>query len=449
MSSLDETHDPARRSWVPAADSHPDFPIQNLPFGVFSPPEGTPQPDVAFSPPEGVPRPGVAIGDSILDLAALAASGLLSGPALDAAQAAGTSLNALFGLGAGPRRELRRALFRLLGAGGPERQLAPLLHDAARCAMHLPCTIGDYTDFYVGIHHATNVGKQFRPDNPLLPNYKYVPIGYHGRASSVRPSGTPVRRPVGQTKAPDVPTPTWGPCQRLDYELELGVWVGPGNPPGEPVPIGEAAGHIAGYCLLNDWSARDIQAWEYQPLGPFLAKNFATTVSCWVVTPEALAPFRIAQPARPDGDPAPLPYLFDVDDQASGALDLQLEVLLLTAAMRTAGEAPFRVGLSNARHMYWTSAQMLAHHTSGGCDLRPGDLMGTGTISGPDAGSLGSMLEATLGGREPLRLGHNEERRFLEDGDEVLLRARATRTGYASIGFGECRGVIQPARVRT
>jgi fumarylacetoacetase len=433
MTSLDETHDPSRRSWVPSAEGHGDFPIQNLPFGVFS-------------PPGGEPRAGVAIGDRIVDLAALAVSGLVSGAALDAAKAAGPVLNTLFGLGAGPRTALRHALSRLLDVAGPKEQLAPLLHDAAHCTMHMPCFVRDYTDFYVGIHHAANIGKQLRPDNPLLPNYKYIPIGYHGRASSVRPSGTPVRRPNGQTKAPDAPGPTMGPCRRLDYELELGVWVGPGNVLGESLPIGEAAEHIAGYCLLNDWSARDIQAWEYQPLGPFLSKNFASTVSCWVVTPEALAPFRIPQPARPDGDPAPLPYLFNADDQASGALDLELEVLLLTPKMRAAGEAPHRVALSNARHMYWTPAQMVAHHTSGGCDLHPGDLMGTGTISGPDAGSFGSLFEATLGGRCPL-LVQGEERRFLEDGDEVLLRARATRAGYASIGFGECRGTIQPARV--
>ena len=435
MSGLDETHDPDRSSWVPGADGHPDFPVQNLPFGVFS-------------PPGGPPRAGVAIGDRILNVAALAGSGLLSGVALDAARAAGPALNALLGLGSGPRTALRHALSRLLAVGGPEEHLAPLLHDAAQCAMHLPCVIGDYTDFYVGIHHATNIGKQFRPDNPLLPNYKHIPIGYHGRASSVRASGTPVRRPNGQTKAADAVAPVFGPCRRLDYELELGVWVGPGNALGEPVPVGDACEHIAGYCLLNDWSARDIQAWEYQPLGPFLSKNFLSTVSCWVVTPEALAPFRIPQQARPDGDPAPLPYLLSAEDQATGALALELEVLLLTPAMRAAGHAAHRVTLSNARHMYWTPAQMLAHHTAGGCDLHPGDLMGTGTISGPDAGSYGSILEATLGGREPLRLGLGEERRFLEDGDEVLLRARARREGYASIGFGECRGRVCAASPR-
>ena len=434
MSALDETHDPARRSWVHSANGHAEFPIQNLPFGIFS-------------PYRGAARAGVAIGDLILDLGALGHSGLLTGTALQAAHVASAhpSLNGLLALGAGPRRALRLALSRLLAFGGPEAEMGPLLHAAANCTLHLPCTIGDYTDFYVGIHHATNVGKQFRPDNPLLPNYKYIPIGYHGRASSVRASGIGVRRPNGQTKAPDAEAPSFGPCRRLDYELEMGVWVGPGNAAGEPVPIARAADNIGGYCLLNDWSARDIQAWEYQPLGPFLAKNFASTISCWVVTPEALAPFRIPLPPRPEGDPAPLPYLRDDTDQQQGALDLDLQVHLLTAAMREAGIAAHLVARSNARHMYWTPAQMLAHHTSGGCDLNPGDLLGTGTLSGPGPGSYGSILEATNGGREPLRLASGEERRFLEDGDEVVLTAHAKREGYVSIGFGACRGTILPA----
>jgi fumarylacetoacetase len=433
-SMIDETHDPARRSWVPGADGHADFPIQNLPFGIFA-------------PPGGAPRGGVAIGDAILDIAGLGATGLLTGEAAQAAEAAsGTTLNPLLGMGAGPRRALRRRLSALLSAdGGAEAALRPLLHPASECAMHLPCAIGDYTDFYAGIHHATNVGKQFRPDNPLLVNYKHMPIGYHGRASSVRPSGVPVRRPNGQTASSDAAAPSFGPCKRLDYELELGVWVGPGNAPGEPIPIGAAAAHVAGFCLLNDWSARDIQSWEYRPLGPFLAKSFATTISCWVVTPEALAPFRIAQPARPAGDPAPLPYLLDPADLADGALDLTLEVLLSTPRQRQRALPPHLMAVSNARHLYWTVAQMVAHHSSGGCDLRPGDLLGTGTISGPDATSFGSILEATFGGKRPVVLDNGEERRFLEDGDEVLLRARAARQGVVSIGFGDCRGVVQPA----
>jgi len=420
---------------VASANGHPDFPIQNLPLGVFSPPGG------------GAPRVGVAIGDRVLDLAAAQTAGRLAGEAARAAEAAaGGALNALFALGAGPRRALRARLSELLAEGSAERaRVEPCLHEAAACALHLPARIGDYTDFYAGIHHATNVGRQFRPDNPLLPNYKYVPIGYHGRASSVVPSGTPVRRPNGQRKPASESVPSFGPSRNLDYELELGVWVGPGNALGEPIPVGEAAGHVAGYCLLNDWSARDLQAWEYQPLGPFLAKSFGTTVSPWVVTPEALAPFRAAQPPRPEGDPAPLPYLLDEADQREGALDLELEVLLLTPGLEERGLPPHRLALSGARHMYWTAAQMLAHHASNGCNLRPGDLLGTGTISAPGEAGCGSLLEATRGGRRPVRLASGEERRFLEDGDEVILRAHARREGFAPIGFGECRGTILPA----
>ena len=436
VSSLDQTHESRLRSWVASANDHPDFPIQNLPLGVFS-------------PAGGPPRAGVAIGDHILDLPGALAAGLLADDARHAAEAApGATLNALLALGGGPRQALRARLSAMLSEGSADRSKAePLLHPAASCALHLPVAIGDYTDFYVGIHHATNIGKQFRPDNPLLPNYKHIPIGYHGRASSVRPSGFPARRPNGQTKAPDAADPAFGPSSRLDYELELGVWIGPGNELGEPLPIARAAEHIAGYCLLNDWSARDMQAWEYQPLGPFLSKNFISTISCWIVTPEALAPFRIPQPERPQGDPRPLPYLMDADDQASGALEIELEVLLLTAAMRAQGAAPHRLSTSNAHHMYWTAEQMVTHHASGGCDLRPGDLLGTGTISGPGAGSCGSILETTLGGREPIVLPGGETRRFLEDGDEVLMHARARRDGFAPIGFGECRAVVQPARV--
>jgi fumarylacetoacetase len=431
VTALDSTHDPALRSWVESAGGHADFPIQNLPLGVFS-------------PEAGEARVGVAIGDMILDLPATLAAGLLEGDARQAAEAArGRELNAMLALGSGPRRALRAQLSEILAAGSAAEDLASgLLHAAARCRMHLPARIGDYTDFYAGIHHALNVGRQFRPDNPLLPNYKYVPIGYHGRASSVLPSGEPVRRPNGQTKPPDAAEPGFGPSRRLDYELELGIWVGRGNVLGEPIPIGSAAERIAGYCLLNDWSARDIQGWEYQPLGPFLAKNFASTVSPWIVTPEALAPFRIPQTPRPDGDPAPLPYLLDEADQAGGALDLVLEVLIATERMGAEGIAPHRLALSNARHLYWTPAQLLAHHASGGCNLQPGDLLGTGTISGPDRESCGSLLETSQGGREAVRLPTGEERRFLENGDEVILRARGVREGFASIGFGECRGRV-------
>ncbi|HEV7386814.1 MAG TPA: fumarylacetoacetase, partial [Phenylobacterium sp.] len=344
------------------------------------------------------------------------------------------------------RIELRRRLSALLSQTAHRKDVEPLLHSARDCILHLPAAIGDYTDFYVGIHHATNVGLQFRPDNPLLPNYKHVPIGYHGRASSVRPSGVPLVRPNGQTKAADAETPTFGPSRRLDYELELGIWVGAGNSLGEPIPIARAEQHIAGLCLLNDWSARDVQAWEYQPLGPFLAKNFQTTVSPWVVTPEALAPFRIPQPPRPPGDPRPLDYLWDAADQAQGAYAIQLDVSLLTARMREGGLPPHRLSQGPASNMYWTVAQILTHHASNGCNLSSGDLLGTGTISAPDPSGFGSLLEISRGGAEPLSLPSGETRAFLEDGDEVILSATARAEGRVSIGFGACRAQILPAR---
>jgi fumarylacetoacetase len=432
MIVLDETHDPALKTWVDGADGHGDFPIQNLPFGIFS-------------PKDQAPRGGVAIGDFILDLAGLAESGLLAGDAARAAQhAAGATLNPLFSLGAASRRALRKRLSELLSSAEHRATIEKLLCLSADCTMHLPAAIGDYTDFYAGIHHALNIGKQFRPDAPLLPNYKHIPIGYHGRASSVRPSGTPVRRPNGQTRVAGK-APAFGPCKRLDYELELGVWIGPGNRPGEAIPVAEAADHIAGFCLLNDWSARDIQAWEYQPLGPFLAKNFATTISCWVVTPEALAPFRVAQPPRPEGDPLPLDYLFDENDQAQGAFSLTLDIAVRTQKTREHAMQPHKLAATNTSHLYWTVAQLLSHHASGGCDMRPGDLLGTGTISGPDPDSHGSLMEATLNGAAPITLPTGETRAFLEDGDEVFFHARASRPGFASIGFGECRAVIQPS----
>ncbi|MGE3275703.1 MAG: fumarylacetoacetase [Vicinamibacterales bacterium] len=435
MPTLDATHDPARRSWVASANGHPDFPLQNLPFGVFTPPSG------------GARRGGVAIGDQILDLAALAHAGLVTGEAAKAAALAGApALNGFMGLVPASRHALRAALVDLLTEGSSlQPMLATMLHPAAGCALHVPALVGDYTDFYAGIHHALNVGRQFRPDNPLLPNYKWVPIGYHGRSSSIVASGTPIRRPQGQRKGPDVDEPAVGASRRLDYELELGVWIGPGNTQGTPIPIDKAGDHIAGVCLLNDWSARDLQAWEYQPLGPFLAKNFATSVSPWVVTPEALAPFRIAQPTRPDGDPAPLPYLLDETDQREGAFEIELEVLLLTEGLRTQGLPPHRLSIGSTRHLYWTLAQLVAHHTSNGCNLRPGDLFGSGTISAPTPDGFGSLLELSQGGKAPLALASGESRTFLEDGDEVIMRARATREGYASIGFGEVRGRILPA----
>jgi fumarylacetoacetase len=430
---IDETHDPALTSWVVSANGHPDFPIQNLPVGVFS-------------PPQGAPRGGVAIGDMILDLSLAVASELL-GPAREAAEAgAGPTLNPLLGLPADQRRALRRQLSRLLAAGAANQaEVQSWLHPSADCALHLPAQIGDYTDFYAGIHHALNVGRLFRPDNPLLPNYKHVPIGYHGRASSVRASGAPVRRPNGQRLPQGAPAPLFGPSQRLDIELELGVWIGPGNGLGEPIAIDDAENHIAGLCLLNDWSARDLQAWEYQPLGPFLAKNFMTTVSPWIVTAEALAPFRIAQPARPAADPAPLPYLLSAEDQLKGAYSITLDVLIQTQAMRLAGLAPHRLGSGPAANLYWTLAQLVTHHASGGCDFNPGDLLGTGTISTPDDSGLGSLLELTRGGQQPLALPGGETRTFLQDGDLIGVAGRAIAGGYVSIGFGPCQGVILPA----
>ncbi|WP_330115135.1 fumarylacetoacetase [Pseudomonas sp. JS3066] len=428
-----------RRSWIASANGHPDFPLQNLPLGIFSPAGAS-------------PRAGVAIGDAIFDLKVAADAGLFSGEAAEAAlSASGDSLNAFFALGASARRALRTQLQDLLAEGSSARERLEavgqaLLPSAATCQLHLPARVGDYTDFYVGIHHANNVGRLFRPDNPLLPNYKYVPIGYHGRASTVCVSGTPVRRPVGQTMPPGQEVPSFGPSKRLDYELELGIWIGQGNEMGESIAIADAQQHIAGYCLLNDWSARDVQAWEYQPLGPFLAKNFGTTVSPWVVTAEALEPFRTAQPGRPEGDPQPLPYLLDEADQAKGAFDIELEVLILTAAMREQGLAPHRLALSNTQNMYWTVAQMVAHHSVGGCKLQAGDLFGSGTLSGPQPEAFGSLLESTFGGKQAISLPNGEQRTFLEDGDEVILRARCQREGYPSIGFGECRGVLLAAR---
>ncbi|MCB2015315.1 MAG: fumarylacetoacetase [Sphingobium sp.] len=431
MPNIDFTHDPAAKSWVASADGHKDFPIQNLPLGIFS-------------PPDGEPRGGVAIGDEILDIAAVA--NLLEGDARKAALLAGQPmLNDLLDEGNAMLRALRHGLFSLLTDPAKEAEVRPALHTAAQCTMHLPVKINDYTDFYTGIHHATNVGKLFRPDNPLLPNYKYVPIGYHGRSSSIRLSGVDVVRPNGQTKAPDADMPSFGPCKRLDYELEMAIWVGRGNTLGKPIAISEASRHIAGISILNDWSARDIQAWEYQPLGPFLAKNFHSSISPWIVTMDALAPYRVAQPARPEGDPSPLPYLLDDADQQKGALGVTMEVHIRTARMREAGEEPHRLSSGSMTAMYWTIAQLVAHHSSNGCNLQPGDLLGTGTLSGANDDSKGSLLELSNGGKQPLTLPGGETRTFLEDGDEIIITAFAEAGGFARIGFGECRVMILPA----
>jgi len=418
-------NDPALSSWVESAQDS-DFPIQNLPLGIFSR-DG------------GERRPGVAIGDFVLDLAAIA-DHLDDDWRTDLAQPV---LNAWLARGPEAQRELRARLSRLLSDDQHRDELEPLLVGQSEATMHLPCIVGDYTDFYVGIHHATNVGTQFRPDNPLLPNYKYVPIGYHGRASSVRVSGEPVIRPAGQRKAAQADAPEYGPSRRLDYELELGMWIGPGNDLGSPIPIGQAAGHIAGFCLLNDWSARDLQAWEYQPLGPFLAKNFLTTVGPWIVSGQALMPFRKPMRPRPAGDPQPLAYLDDAADRASGAFAIQLEVTLSTERMRQAGLAPLVLSRGSAdAAMYWSAAQIVAHHSSNGCNLQPGDLIGTGTLSTDSDQGLGSLLEISHGGKRPLALPGGETRSFLEDGDEVTLRAWCEAEGAVRIGFGECVGRV-------
>ena len=395
----DETHDPALKSWVESANlPNSDFPIQNLPLGVFR----------ARSDPRG--RLGVAIGDAILPLEEWLP---------------GESLNAYMALPAAQRRDLRRDLSRALRQGARHRDL--VLQSAAE--MLLPAAIGDYTDFYASIHHATNVGKMFRPDNPLLPNYKHVPIAYHGRASSIVVSGTPIRRPLGQ-----LGEGRFGPAQELDYELELGAFLGPGSVIGQPIPIREAGEHIAGVCLLNDWSARDIQRWEYQPLGPFLAKNFATSISPWLVTMDALEPFGV--PSEPHDVPT-LPYL---ETAHSGAFDITLE-----AWLRPAGNPePFRLSRTSFRHMYWTLAQMTAHHASNGCPLRPGDLIASGTVSGPGKENRGCLLELSWKGSDPVRLPSGETRLFLQDGDEVILAGYCVRDGFRPIGLGTCSGTILP-----
>ncbi len=433
MSQINETHDPSLTSWVASAN-HPgtDFPIQNLPFAVFRR-KGSQE---AF-------RGGVAIGDQVLDLAAVATSGVLSGGAASAAQAASADkLNALMALGQPAWSALRLALSRALRSGsGDEGKLANCLVPMASVEFALPAQIGDYTDFYTSIHHATNIGKLFRPDNPLLPNYQWIPIGYHGRASSIGVSGQIFKRPMGQLMPAGAEQPTVGPSKRLDIELELGVFIGQGNALGEPVAIGEAESHVFGICLLNDWSARDIQGWEYQPLGPFLAKNFATTISPWIVTLEALAPYRLPF-TRAEGDPQPLPYLDSEHNRAAGAFDIRLSVELQTPRMRNAGLAGHRLCETSYRHAYWTLAQMVTHHTVNGCNLQPGDLLGSGTLSGPTLDQAGALIELTGGGRNPIVLSNGEQRTFLEDGDSVTFRGWCEKPGAARIGFGECTGSV-------
>jgi len=431
--ALNETHDPARRSFVESANAPgSDFPIQNLPFGVFRPTPGA------------TPRVGVAIGDQILDVAA--AAPFFNGPAAEAARAcAAPHLNDLMALPPQAASALRLALSRALSADRGDKSLSRHLVPMAQADIVLPVEVGDFTDFYASIFHATNVGRMLRPDNPLMPNYKYLPVAYHGRASSVRVSGTAVKRPRGQRKRADEAAPTYGPSRNLDFELELGFYIGAPSGLGETIPVEQAAEHIFGFCLLNDWSARDVQGWEYQPLGPFLAKNFGTTVSPWVVTREALLPFRVPAFARPPGDPAPLPHLFDAADQAQGGIGITMEAYLATEQMRRGGLAPQLLSRTSFAKIYWTVAQMVAHHASNGCNLVTGDLFGSGTVSGPDKSSLGSLLEITMRGAEPVKLPTGEVRGFIEDGDEIIFRGFAEKSDYPRIGFGECRAVILPA----
>ena len=428
---VDETHDAALNSWVPSANARgTDFPVQNLPLGVFRR-RGT----------QDRPRIGVAIGDAIFDLYHAAQENLVTGADTLREACEATTLNALMSLPHAHRLQFRHTLSSLLRSGADASRTQLVSQDDAE--MLLPATIGDYTDFYASVYHATNVGKMFRPDNPLLPNYKYVPIGYHGRTSSIVVSGTAVPRPSGQTRDDASQPPVFGPSRRLDYELEVGFFVGRSNTQGEAVPIEHAGARLFGLCLLNDWSARDIQTWEYQPLGPFLAKNFASSISPWVVTMEALAPFRVPAFGRTEGDPAPLPYLTDEADQAGGGIDVKLEVLLSSARMRAEGIAPQRISHSTLADLYWTPAQLLAHHTSNGCNLQPGDLLGSGTVSGDAKDARGCLLELTWRGADPIQLPSGESRRFLEDGDEVIMRGTCEREGFVHIGFGECRGIIR------
>ena len=434
-SLLNATHDPQARSWLASANiSGCDFPVQNLPFAVFRLDDAQ-----QF-------RGGVAIGDAIVDLAALNSAGLFTGTAAEALQAAAQpSLNSLMLLGQEHWSALRRALFGALSQGFEHQASVEKCLVPQRAAhFTVPAKIGDYTDFFISIYHATAVGRLFRPDNPLMPNYQWVPIGYHGRSSSIVISGQNFIRPSGQRMAPGAAAPTVGPSQRLDYELEMGIFIGGGNSLGRPIPISSAEQHLFGLCLLNDWSARDIQAWEYQPLGPFLAKSFATSISPWIVTLEALAPFRVPF-TRPAEDPQPLPYLDSSINRETGGLDIQLEVFLQSARMRAAGLRAKRLSATSFRHSYWSLAQLVAHHTVNGCNLNAGDLFGSGTQSGPTPAEAGSLLELSAGGSQPVALTESESRTFLQDGDCVTFRGRCERVGATTIGFGELRGEVLPA----
>ncbi len=436
---LNPTHDVSRRSWLARANpGASDFPLQNLPFGVFR---------EAGSPDSF--RGGVAVGEQVLDLRALAGQSLLEGEAAAALNACtAQTLNGLLALGAPAWSALRRALFELLLDSAPE----PMQQAVRRCLVplsqiehRLPTQPGDYTDFYTSIDHALNVGRLIFPERPLTPNFQWLPIAYHGRVSSLGVSGQRFHRPMGQSLPPGTSSPAYGPCARLDYELELAIYVGPGNALGQPIDLHQAESHIFGIGLLNDWSARDHQFWEMAPLGPFLGKNFATTVSPWIVTLEALAPYRLPW-SRPADHPQPLPYLEAANNRDHGAIDIQLEVWLSSAAQRQAGRSATRLSGTSFRHQYWSVGQMVAQHTVGGCNLQPGDILGSGTVSGPSPGEAGAIIELTEGGRKPLDLGHGEQRTFLQDGDQVTLTGWCEKPGYARIGFGQCRGEVLPAQ---
>ncbi|MEX0729336.1 MAG: fumarylacetoacetase [Aquisalimonadaceae bacterium] len=436
MKSLDETHDAGQKSWILSANVNScDFPLQNLPFGVFR----------RHKSQESF-RGGVAIGDEIVDLGAAVDTGLFSGDARIAAEAAATStLNTFMSLGPAYRIALRQTLSALLRQGAARQEdMRACLVPQTEAEYALPATIGDFSDFYSSLHHATNVGALFRPDNPVLPNFKWLPVGYHGRSSSIFVSGKTFRRPSGQLKSPDTPAPEYRPSRRLDYEAELGIFVGRGNATGQPVDMDSAEEHVFGVSILNDWSARDIQAWEYQPLGPFLAKSFTTTVSPWIVTLEALAPFRSPWTRDPT-DPQPLPHLLGSDTRERGAIDIHVEVLLQTARMRSDDIAPIKLSVSRFIDSYWTISQLITHQSSNGCNLCPGDLLGTGTLSGPERDSLACLLELSRGGQTPIALPNGEIRTFLEDGDTVIMRAYCERDGQVRIGFGQCVGTVLPA----
>ena len=427
------------QSWIDSANTpENDFPIQNLPLGIFRRNGSTDD-----------PRIGVAIGDQVLDVRACVEAGIIPGLTPEAGCAlCATTLNAFMAQGRASWTGTRKALTALLAADTPTLRDLPALRGRCLVAMTdaemlLPATIGDYTDFYASLHHATNVGSMFRPDNPLLPNYKHLPVGYHGRSSSIVTDGTPIRRPQGQLRPDDNAPPVFGPSRLLDYELEMAFFVGPGNEQGERISMPHALGHIFGMVILNDWSARDVQKWEYQPLGPFNAKNFATSISPWIVSLDALEPYRVAQPPRGADDPPVLDYLEPAGD---AAYDITVEVYLASQQMRDAGTEPLRMSRGSFTDMYWTIAQMLVHHASTGCNLRPGDLLASGTVSGPTDESRGSMLERTWRGQHPIDLPDGTNRKFLADGDEVTIRAFCEKPGAPRIGFGECRGVILPVR---